>query len=51
MAVSKREERALFRGELLAEQRAQTVALRRIAAVLELESTVKGIDEEKSCGS
>lgn len=45
--MSKRVERAQFRGELLAEHRAQTAALRRIAAVLEQNSVVKHIEEEK----
>lgn len=45
--MSKRVERAQFRGELLAEHRAQTAALRRIAAVLEREATVHDIEEGK----
>lgn len=47
MSKQSRRERAQFRGELLAVLREQTVALRRIAAVLEREATVHDIEEGK----
>lgn len=45
--MSKRVERAQFRGELLGVLREQVVVLRRIAAVMEREATVHDIEESK----
>lgn len=47
MSKQSRRERAQFRGELLAVLREQTVALRRVAAVMERDATVKHIAEDR----
>ncbi|WP_179278336.1 hypothetical protein [Rhodococcus sp. 15-649-2-2] len=48
--MSKRVERALFRGELLSVLREQVVVLRRIAAVMERDALVQVDVERESSG-